>query len=90
MFIMSKFTQKSDSKVFGLGSTIPPLANVKIKAKKSASNNLDSGWPPPPSFGQYPNISRFVYGLASLTEEITLRAVYSVNIIQTKLFLLIG
>ena len=25
----------------------PSLANVKTKAKKSASNNLDSGWTPP-------------------------------------------
>ena len=74
MFIMSKFTQKSDSKVFGLGSTLPPtprsLANVKIKAKKSASNNLDSGWTPPPTpLRQCPNMSRFLFRLASLTYD---------------------
>ena len=71
MAIMSKFRHKSASKSFGLGSTHPPphLRNFQIKAEKSASNNLDSGWTPPP-FGQSPNASRLAYRLASIREDI--------------------
>ena len=64
---MSKFTQKSDSKVFGLGSTLPPLlGKCQNQSQKSASNDLDSGWTPPP-LRQCPNMSRFLFRLASLT-----------------------
>ena len=47
----------------------PPLENDQIQAKKSASKNLDSGVTPspPPPFGQCPNMSRFVYGMASFS-----------------------
>ena len=48
------------------GQTPPPLENVQIKAEKSASNNFDSGWIPPP-FGQNPNMNRFFPGKASLS-----------------------
>ena len=72
MFIMSNLKQKSASKVFGLGSTPPPPWKMsKSKQKKGASNNLDSGWAPPP-FGQCPHRSRFFLGIASLRHTLLL------------------
>ena len=71
MFIMSKFTQKSDSKVFGLGSTLPlpPLLGKcqnqsQKKCLKQFGFRLD---PPPTPLRQCPNMSRFLFRLASLT-----------------------
>ena len=69
MFIMSKFTQKSDSKVFGLGSTLPlppaPWQMSKSKPKKVPQTI----WIPvgPTPLRQCPNMSRFLFRLASLT-----------------------
>ena len=66
---MSKFKHKSASKVLDWGQSSTPQKNVQIQADKSASNNLDSGWTPPP-FGQCPNRSRVSSGIASLSHSL--------------------
>ena len=47
MSITSKLKHKNSSQGLDCGHPPPPLGNVKIKAKKSALNNFNTGWTPP-------------------------------------------